>query len=101
MQPPLKDQLFSPSSLADVGVGEAFTIDQVIAPTNAPEWAGQLEDIGFLAGERVAVMARGMAGGDPLVVRVGLSTFALRRVEAACIKVSPITLLPTGKAMPT
>ena len=38
-------------------------------------------------GERVMLMARGAFGGDPLVVRVGLSTFALRRAEAACIHV--------------
>jgi ferrous iron transport protein A len=34
------------------------------------------------------VMNRALPGGDPLVVRVGNSTFALRRVEAACIHVT-------------
>ena len=72
-------------SLAQAAVGEVLAISRVVAPPGAPEWAAQLEDIGFLAGERVAIMARGMPGGDPLVVRVGLSTFALRLVEAACI----------------
>lgn len=48
--------------------------------------ARQLEEIGFLPGEPVSVMARGWWGGDPLAVRVGLSTFALRRDEAACIE---------------
>ncbi len=79
-----------PSTLADASIGEVFTVSQVVAPLGAPEWASQLEDIGFLSGERVAVMARGMPGGDPLVVRVGLSTFALRMAEAACIYVSPV-----------
>lgn len=82
---------FSCLSLADTPVGELFTVDTVMSPASAPEWAGQLEDIGFLAGEQVAVMARGLPGGDPLVVRVGMSTFALRLVEAACIKVTPLT----------
>lgn len=68
-------------------------MSQVVAPPATPEWALQLEDIGFLAGERVAIMARGMPGGDPLVVRVGLSTFALRLDEAACIQIKP---LPAG-----
>lgn len=77
-------------SLADASVGEVFTIEKVTAPAGAPEWAEQLQDIGFLSGERVAVMARGMPGGDPLVVRVGLSTFALRLVEAACVRVLPL-----------
>lgn len=77
-------------SLADASVGEVFTVASVTAPRGAPEWARQLEDIGFLSGERVAIMARGQPGGDPLVVRVGLSTFALRLVEAACIQVRPL-----------
>ena len=77
-------------SLADASIGEVFTVDHVVPPAGAPEWAAQLEDIGFLSGERVAIMARGLPGGDPLVVRVGLSTFALRMVEAACVLVSPL-----------
>ncbi|OYU31590.1 MAG: hypothetical protein CFE39_07585 [Comamonadaceae bacterium PBBC2] len=48
--------------------------------------ARQLEEIGFLPGEPVCVMSRGLWGGEPLAVRVGLSTFALRREEAACIE---------------
>ena len=80
----------SPLSLADAATGEVFTVGQVVAPSATPEWALQLEDIGFLAGERVAIMARGMPGGDPLVVRVGLSTFALRLDEAACIQIKPL-----------
>jgi len=51
-----------------------------------PEQARQLEEIGFLPEEQVAVMARAFPGGDPLVVRVGLSTFALRRAEARCVE---------------
>ena len=79
-------------SLADASVGEVFTVDKVLAPCGTPEWAAQLEDIGFLAGERVSIMARGLPGGDPLVVRVGLSTFALRLVEAACVQVNPVVI---------
>ena len=49
----------------------------------------QLEEIGFLPGEPVSVLSRGVWGGEPLAVRVGLSTFALRRDEARCIEVEP------------
>ena len=52
------------------------------------EWMAWLADIGFVPGEQVMLMHRGIPGGDPLVVRVGLSTFALRRAEAACIQVA-------------
>ena len=48
-----------------------------------------LAEIGFLPGESVRVIARGAPGGDPLVVRIGDSTFALRKAEAACIRVLP------------
>jgi ferrous iron transport protein A len=51
------------------------------------ERARQLADIGFLPGEPVSVVARAWPGGDPLVVRVGQSRFALRVAEAACIEV--------------
>ena len=40
-----------------------------------------------LPGEQVTVTARSLWGGDPMVVRVGQSTFALRRAEAACVRV--------------
>lgn len=64
------------------------TVLGVSAPAHAAEWRQWLEEIGFLPGERVAVMVRGVPGGDPLVVRIGTSTFALRRAEAACVQVS-------------
>jgi ferrous iron transport protein A len=53
------------------------------------ERAQQLADIGFTPGERVSVVARAWPGGDPLVVRVGQSRFALRKAEADCILVQP------------
>ncbi len=55
-----------------------------------PERARQLADIGFVAGERVAVLTRAWPGNDPLVVLVGHSRFALRTAEAACIRVREI-----------
>lgn len=48
----------------------------------------RLLEIGFLPGEPVRVMARGFPGNDPLAVRVGHTTFALRSREAALIRVS-------------
>ena len=65
----------------------AGVIEAVHAPASAPEWSRLLDEIGFAVGERVEVMVRGVPGGDPLAVRVGESTFALRRAEAACIEV--------------
>jgi ferrous iron transport protein A len=70
-------------------IGHALIVRQVQAPPAAPEWARWLEEIGFIAGERVMLMRRGLPGGDPLAVRIGQSTFALRRAEAACVLVAP------------
>lgn len=47
----------------------------------------RLLEIGFLPGESVRVIARGFPGHDPLAVRVGHTTFALRGHEAALVQV--------------
>ena len=73
------------ATLDDLATGVPAVVRDVTAPAAAPEWARWLDEIGFLPGERVMVMARSVPGGDPLVVRIGNSTFALRRAEAACM----------------
>ena len=78
-------------------IGHALTVQQVQAPHAAPEWARWLEEIGFIVGERVMLMARGLPGGYPLVVRIGQSTFALRRAEAACVRVAPADHASVGE----
>ena len=67
-------------------LGERHVVAEVVVPPGVPEWARWLEEIGFIPGEQVVLMARAALGGDPLVVRVGQSTFALRRAETACIQ---------------
>ncbi len=47
----------------------------------------RLLEIGFAPGETVQVLARGVWGGDPLAVRVGQATFALRHQEASMVQV--------------
>ena len=78
-------------TLAQTALHTEYQVSEVTAPPGATAWKSQLEDIGFLPGEHVAVMARGMPGSDPLVVKVGLSTFALRTAEASCIYVTAVT----------
>ena len=77
-----------PLDLAEIG--QSCVVRNVSSPPAAPEWGRWLEEIGFLEGERVTVMVRGLPGGDPLVVRIGTSTFALRRAEAACVLVGVV-----------
>jgi ferrous iron transport protein A len=87
-------------SLAQVEMGKSYIVDQVAVPDSQSDWAQQLEDIGFIPGEPVAIMARGMLGGDPLVVRIGLSTFALRKAEAQCIRVLEVDSSHFSKQTP-
>ena len=90
----------SGATLDLASIGQALTVQQVQAPLAAPEWARWLEEIGFIVGEHVMLMARGLPGGDPLVVRIGQSTFALRRAEAACVRVSSVTHPSLEESMP-
>jgi ferrous iron transport protein A len=76
-------------TLASVPLRQRFTIVEVQAPEQMPEWASALDELGFVPGEDVELVARGLPGGDPLVVRVGCSTYALRGAEAACVRVVP------------
>lgn len=61
-------------------------VKMVQTSAHLADMSRQLEEIGFTPNEQVMVMSRGFPGGDPLVVRVGLSTFALRKSEAALIQ---------------
>jgi Fe2+ transport system protein FeoA len=49
----------------------------------------RLIELGFVHGEHVEVIAQAMPGGDPFVVRVGTTTFALRRREVESVWVEP------------
>lgn len=74
---------------------------QIVALEPAPgreagDLAERLAEMGFLPGERVRLLARALFG-EPLAVRVGSDTFALRRAEAACIRV---VALPVDAAAP-
>jgi ferrous iron transport protein A len=50
----------------------------------------QLLELGFIKGEEVILLRRTQPGSDPLVVRVGASTFALRKIEAGSIKIEHV-----------
>jgi ferrous iron transport protein A len=48
-----------------------------------------LAELGFLPGEAVRILARGLMAREPIAVRIGTGTFALRSFEAASILVCP------------
>lgn len=49
----------------------------------------RLLELGFSPGEKVKVVAQSFFGGMPLAVRLGNTTFALRRHEADFIEIIP------------
>ena len=48
--------------------------------------ARRLRDLGFVPGEPLRVVARAPLGGDPLLVQVGYTRFALRHGEARRVR---------------
>ena len=64
-----------------------YRVSGANVPKGAPQIKGQLEDIGFLPGEQVTLLRKGLLGKGPYMVRVGASTFALRQSEARMIEV--------------
>nr|WP_225583427.1 FeoA domain-containing protein [Pseudoxanthomonas sp. PXM02] len=48
--------------------------------------ARRLRELGFVNGEEVEIVASGPLGAEPLLVQVGFTRFALRRSEAARVR---------------
>ena len=83
-------------SLDQLKVGDAGIVGKINQITAAithfdPHLARRLMEIGFIPGEPLQVLHKGFFGGEPIAVRIGHSTFALRRFEAAMISVIPFS----------
>ena len=77
--------------LTELGIGTCARVVSVAAPEGgAPvELGRRLAELGFLPGEAVRIVAKGLMAKAPIAVRIGTGTFALRLFEAACIRVCP------------
>jgi len=77
--------------LTELGIGtRARVISVAAADAAAPAELGRrLAELGFLPGEAVRIVAKGLMARAPIAVRIGTGTFALRLFEAACIRVCP------------
>jgi ferrous iron transport protein A len=77
--------------LTDLSIGtRARVVSVAAADASAPAELGRrLAELGFLPGEAVRIVARGLMARAPIAVRIGTGTFALRLFEAACIRVCP------------
>ena len=76
-------------SLAELPISVAATISSVSKSDSEADLAliQRLVEIGFVPGEKVRVIAHGHPGREPIAVRIGGTTFALRRFEADYIYV--------------
>lgn len=50
--------------------------------------ATRLMSLGFVPDEQVEIITRGIFGGEPILVKVGVSRFALRQSEADRIEIN-------------
>lgn len=73
--------------LDQLGRGATAVVTAVEATSGQDAISIRLEDLGFVPGELLRVISRGPIGGDPIVVQVGFTRFALRRAEAARVYV--------------
>lgn len=72
-------------ALSAIAVGQTVVIHQVLSgATQADEGdvGLRLLELGFVEGETLRVVAQGFPGHEPIAVRIGSTTFALRRFEA-------------------
>jgi ferrous iron transport protein A len=73
--------------LSELPKGAAAVVDRVHDAHAADPIAQRLRDLGFVDGEPVRVVAVGPMGGDPVLIQIGFTRFALRRAEAARVSV--------------
>ena len=76
--------------LSSLATGCSGTVAKLRAPAGSgdEQLVRRLAEIGFLPGEAVRITARA-PGREPIAVRIGRSTFALRQFEAAFVEVEP------------
>jgi ferrous iron transport protein A len=88
---PAADVSVNEMKLTDLKTGARARVVSVVPAEGATalELERRLAELGFLPGEAVRVVARGLLAREPIAVRIGTGTFALRLFEAACIRVCP------------
>lgn len=69
--------------LSELTRGHGGVVETVVSSGPNDAIARRLRDLGFVAGESVSVLTFGPLGGEPILVRIGETRFALRRAEAA------------------
>ncbi|WP_233236152.1 FeoA family protein [Bordetella sp. LUAb4] len=74
--------------LSELATHDHAVVEQVIDLRSPDPIAARLRDLGFVAGEPVRIAAKAPFGGDPLLIAIGTTRFALRRNEAERVLVT-------------
>jgi ferrous iron transport protein A len=77
--------------LTQLGKGQHGIVHRLRFNGEADAIAQRLLDLGFVPGEQVCCVARAPFGGDPVLVQIGHTRFALRRTEAARVQLEQAT----------
>ena len=74
-------------TLSELPLHRAATVKSVQDLHANDAIARRLRELGFVPGEEVVPLARGPIGGEPVLIQVGYTRFALRLAEAARVQV--------------
>lgn len=77
-------------NLTDLSPQHEAEVDDVLDTASNDVIARRLRELGFVAGERVKMVAAGPFGAEPLLVQIGYTRFALRRSEAARVRLREV-----------
>jgi ferrous iron transport protein A len=77
--------------LSHIRIGQTVIVREVrtgVSEIEGGDIGLRLLELGFVAGEPLRVIAHGFPGNEPIAVRIGNTTFALRRFEAEHVLVA-------------
>ena len=63
-------------------------VNRLVDDSEQPDLVAiRLESLGFVPGTQVQVITKGVFGGDPILIQIGFTRFALRKTEAEKIEI--------------
>ena len=63
-------------------------VNRLVNDNDEPDLVAiRLESLGFVPGAQVQVITKGVFGGDPILIQIGFTRFALRKSEADKIEI--------------
>lgn len=72
--------------LSELKTKQSAVISRITRESEQDIVANRLEVLGFVEGTPVKVITKGIFGGEPILVQIGFTRFALRKSEAEKIQ---------------